>query len=661
MLMYPSVLTPVEISSVENDIQIKENKFGNILNERLIHENGIIIEPQSSSKPNDIIIHAPPGPSVIGSSNITYEIGSINNEISWTIDAKQNFNYEIFNNSISQVNVTNLDKSITSITYNVDGLSIGIYNFTLISWKTSGSDPSIPASIFVTVTQDNPPTIQALVNLVPSNLVVYEVGDTGYEIQWNITDGSPANYSIFNNSVEIDNGNWVSGVLVNVSVDGLGLGYYNFTIFANDTSGNSQTNYVNVTVANIITPSISSPIDFSYEEGSTGNFINWTATDNSPDKLMIFRNTTSIVNNTWVSNGIISTNIDGYSLGVYNYTIYLNDTDGNEIIDTVFVTVVDTTPPNINNPPDIPFAEGQSGFFILWNASDTHNFTYYVYLENIPLTNANWTSNEWINITIGETTFGNYNYTISVYDESLNSAVDTVIVDIFDPNQPIVLGLTSKTTFEQEDANNELTWNLKDDNPDYYRILRNGTQVQTNLWQSNDNVTINIMDLVIGTYNYTIIATDLSNNNATMTLIISVVDTTLPILVSSPDDISYYVNSTGNTLVWDFTDLNPDIYKIYVNSSFNFQNPWSNSVSISISVDNKDPGVYIYEIHVLDTSGNTHIDTVTVTVLSLQQTLQPLFSSDLFASVHEGDVDTITGIWETVSNEVVLNGTINLF
>ncbi|GAI85292.1 unnamed protein product, partial [marine sediment metagenome] len=48
--------------------------------------------------------------------------------------------------------------------------------------------------------------------------------------------------------VEVESGSYTSGVPIVYDIDGLSIGVYNFTIFANDTGGNEETDLVWLTV-----------------------------------------------------------------------------------------------------------------------------------------------------------------------------------------------------------------------------------------------------------------------------------------------------------------------------------------------------------------------------------------------------------------------------
>ena len=81
------------------------------------------------------------------------------------------------------------------------------------------------------------------------------------------------------------------------------------------------------------------PRTYEMTNGSSGNVLNWTATDRTPAFYEIYVNGTLKVNGTWSSGTPIEYNIDTFDMGTYNVTIILHDDAGNQAKDTVTVVV----------------------------------------------------------------------------------------------------------------------------------------------------------------------------------------------------------------------------------------------------------------------------------------------------------------------------------
>ncbi|MBN2228803.1 MAG: hypothetical protein JW779_04345 [Candidatus Thorarchaeota archaeon] len=87
-------------------------------------------------------------------------------------------------------------------------------------------------------------------------------------------------------------------------------------------------------------PIVSSVEGITYVEGTTGNVIVWEVSDDNPNLYKIYKDTesTPFVTNSW-NGSDITQNVDGLSVGTYNYTLWLYDCSGNSAMSSVIVTV----------------------------------------------------------------------------------------------------------------------------------------------------------------------------------------------------------------------------------------------------------------------------------------------------------------------------------
>jgi len=90
-------------------------------------------------------------PKVLSANNITYVQGSTGNEILWEVTDEDPLNYTIYRNG-NLVETDDWDG--LSIAHNVDGLSAGTYNYTLV--LTDASRHRVINVVWVTVIQSMP-------------------------------------------------------------------------------------------------------------------------------------------------------------------------------------------------------------------------------------------------------------------------------------------------------------------------------------------------------------------------------------------------------------------------------------------------------------------------------------------------------------------------
>ncbi len=263
--------------------------------------------------------------------DIIYFEGTTGHSIDWTPSDDHPVSYEIFlNGSLVKSGLWN--SSSESISILIDGLDLGIYNYTIVVMDIGENVAT--DDVIVTVIDGTTPVIDH-----PTD-VEYSEGTTGHEITWTPTDAHPVSYAIYLDDVLVKSGLWNSSSdSITIVVDGLALGEYNYTIAVTDIGGNVGTDEVTVTVIDDIDPTIDNPLDIQYEFGTTGHNITWIADDLHPDSYEIRRNGTLVESDDWTGSSIV-VDVDGNDIGVHIYTITVWDTSGNSVSDSVIVVVV---------------------------------------------------------------------------------------------------------------------------------------------------------------------------------------------------------------------------------------------------------------------------------------------------------------------------------
>lgn len=313
-------------------------------------------------------------PELDAPSDQTLEAGYNNQNITWTPTERTNGTDEYFIYRNDSLVENGTWTNITAIVFDLDpyNLSLGLWNYTIFINDTV--NVSATDLVWITVQDTTNPVLDS-----PSD-VSYAFGVTGNWINWTATDYLPMNYTVYRNGTDIANGTWLSSVPINISVDGLAVGVYNYTISVNDTSNNLDSDEVIVTVTG--DPVLDSPSDVAYTVDDTGNWINWTATDTDPANYTIYRNGSDIENGTWTSGVPINVSVDGLAIGVYNYTILVNDTSNNQASDLVYVTVSSSI-------------ETSTGYFVIPSNRDYYPETV------LTLRMANLTEDDYYGILIG--------------------------------------------------------------------------------------------------------------------------------------------------------------------------------------------------------------------------------------------------------------------
>ncbi|MBA7516736.1 hypothetical protein ES705_08784 [subsurface metagenome] len=350
----------------------------------------------------------------------TFEWGSVDWSSSYLlqVDTSTTFSSLIINETILA----------PTTTYTlISDLSDGLYY-----WRVAAIDSEEDLGTFASYRSFSlntaPPTIDS-----PDN-ITYEQGQTGYSITWNPTDSAPNYYIITKDGGFLESGPW-SGSSITIVVDDLHVGTYIYLCNVYDEYGNNVSDSVKVEVFDTTIPLINENDDFSYEQGTTGLNITWIATDLNFDSYVCYIN--DIASNwgyIWTSGYPIVIYLDDYDLsaGIYNITIEVGDAYGNNATDTVFVTVTDTTAPNIDEPENIEYGEGTTGNNIAWTATDYNSGTYVIYWNDTEVDSGTWLSGTPIVFDLDALSLsaGIHNITIVVSDAYGNNVTDTVIVTV---------------------------------------------------------------------------------------------------------------------------------------------------------------------------------------------------------------------------------------
>ena len=289
--------------------------------------------------------------------NLSYYFGTTGHAITWTHNTSNPDSFCLFRNGTS-VDSRPWDGSPIEVA--IDGLDVGIHNFTLCANNTSGY--TAIDTVYVQVFEGAP-----IINH-PSD-ISYEIGTIGNEIVWSPISGSPDSYELYLNESLIDSSLW-DGSLVVVNVDGLSEGVYNYTLMVFDSNANSVHDTVFVTVLAAEAPTIDQPQDLQYMIGTTGHSITWSPSDYSPNSYEVYRNGTLIESDSWDGSQII-VNVDGLDVGTHNFTLRVLDAGGRHTCDTVFVSVSINAEhmPKWLDIPGLQFAE--QGSFYRYDANAT--------------------------------------------------------------------------------------------------------------------------------------------------------------------------------------------------------------------------------------------------------------------------------------------------
>jgi len=273
------------------------------------------------------------------------------------------------------------------------------------------------------------------------------------------------------------------------------------------------------------------------------------------------------------------------------------------------------TAPTLDSPADISFLEGQYSGSILWNVFDDNPDYYEIWLNGYPITQADWMPDEvQVFVELAGLTPGTYEYTLILYDEDGLTTSDTVIVTVYPDTTPPEFQYYWGTLYYFGDIDNFVVWGIYDENPLYYEIYVDGMLLGSNAWnEATFEVVLNVDGLEVGVHQYELKIYAIGGSaNAWVEVI--VLPDTVPV-VTSPEDISCYYESTNNAINWEATDPYLSYYLVMMNGIYYDGGEFTSTTeTITVNIDGLDLGIYEFTLLVSNEGANT-TDTVIVTVM----------------------------------------------
>ncbi|MCH8907358.1 MAG: hypothetical protein IH840_09745, partial [Candidatus Heimdallarchaeota archaeon] len=563
----------------------------------------------------------------------TFDYGASISLVSWSAMDLFPYTYQVSFGATLIASDTWNDGEILNFDIAFLKLGIGSHNFDVRVFDTSGNF----ATGMLTVQIVSPPNP----TIIGFGDVTEETGTLLAHLEWIPSSSIPDYYDLQHDGRLISSGPWSSGEVLSFDINdiSLQLGDHVYRLFVYDELGNFADDVVVVTVSDSVSPSINPGGDVTIETGTVNNVLLWDLTDFHPDTYELSFQGTVIETGTWLSGDSFLVNLDHLTLdlGIYVYELRVNDTTGNERVESSTVFVVDTTSPTISSPNDLTLESGFPIPLISWDVFDFQPQNYEIYLVQPDVSieiieTGTWGSD--LSLTIDGIILNNiglYQFTLVLFDTSRNSNSDTVVVVVEDS---FAASLTSPgdQTIESGSVGKTLSWTAVDPNPLIYQIFKDSTMVDQGFWSSSVPISISLDDitLLLGDHVYTIHVYDEFANLIIDTVFVRIEDTTNPDL-TSPLDFNVELGSLGNLIIWIPSDLHADTYELYLLEDSQLsvlidEGGWFTNQPLEFSVDflSLQLGEYEFTLFVHDTTGNSNSDLVMIIV---EDTIAPSISS----------------------------------
>lgn len=605
--------TNVDIGKAGRSMVIKIRDLGILGDFGLLQVDWIIVRNINGTDP---IISFSSLPKINGPNDFTIKYGDSGYIILWTISESNPTNYTVFSNG----SVFSIGNYTDSVFVSLNGLIAGYYNFTLIVTNNLGltSKDEVWINVIPSIPDTSPPIISS------PNDIILENGSLGYKIIWNSFDDHPWSVMVTRNNSTLLDTPWV-GNDIEISLDNLDVGIYEFNCSLTDEKGNSVWDLVVVTIIPVqpdnSPPTINPLSPVTIEVGTTGNNLSWICFDTHPFVYRITVNEIEVIFSPWHGENI-TYNLDYLEVGNWKINLTVWDLVGNNITSSVEVTVIpllDFVTPTASSPADIYVTENMTGR-IVWEVNDEHPGVYSIYKNGSLIIDKQPWFNGIIEYKFSLLSLGTWEFNLTIWDIGGNSVWSIAIVNVisgseFDTSPPLIASIPNQNIIFGT-SGNFIVFYLFDENPSRYAVLVNESLIAENEWIfPNIKVKMSLDNLSVGIFAVKFIAWDIFEKNSSITIKVTVSGgDTDPPTISSPPDIKIE-KGEGASIKWNVSDRNPSTYEIILLSSGEIVSSgnWSTK---TINYDYKGilNGSFTYRCIVYDLYGNMAQDDVTIYV-----------------------------------------------
>lgn len=448
-------------------------------------------------------------------------------------------------------------------------------------------------------------------------------------------------------------------------------------------------------------PSISSPSDMTYENGTVNKKIVWNSTDPSPKNYTVTRNGTIHKSGSWsggaievLLNHLYTEKLVSTLPALFVFVCKVFNTSNESVSDEVLVTLIaDTTSPIISAPANFSYEEGSFGHTVTWNITESNPDFY-----NVTRTSNETTSNRTVvksgqfygaNISInvdGLNATHWYVYTLFVNDTLKHNATSSVNVTVYLDVTPPTVTQPDDLTFEFGSRGHKIVWHVYDSNPKNYTVrvttlytnssygnvsaFHSPTNITMASWtfidpEGND-VTTSLDSIFLGNYTFTILLFDKYGRNNTDSLNVTIYKDIRAPVVTGKAYLGYEEGYKGNYLNWSADESNPRSYNLTRDGAVLMNGTWRGE-NLSVNVDRLSVGIHVYNMTLTDFFNQSAVTVTTVNVtadahiptvsgFAVIQSFTTGYANNLTVQVYCWDINNISSIrveWGLDTNHTV--------
>ncbi|MHA1576563.1 MAG: hypothetical protein ACTSU3_04310, partial [Candidatus Thorarchaeota archaeon] len=291
---------------------------------------------------------------------------------------------------------------------------------------------------------------------------------------------------------------------------------------------------------------------------------------------------------------------DSIGVGMWGYNLTLI---GSDIRD-----------PIITGPDDQSYLIGTENITLTWQISDEYPDDFAILVDGVTNTTVDWTNQTEYVFNATGLAIAVYNITLVANDQNDNSESNTVMVTIYEDDDPIIEG-PDDIEYYYTETGFSLRWNITDEYVRNYTITLDDDELESGAIDSSfPFIQISVDGLDIGVHEYVFMANDTSGNFANDSVTVTVVsDDVAPVITYEPGTIAYAQGDENIIRNWTAVDEYMDHYVIKVDGFVIVSELWD-SETIDFDFSGLVAGAHTVELTVYDLGGNSDSSVVEVLV-----------------------------------------------
>ncbi|MCK5216635.1 MAG: PGF-pre-PGF domain-containing protein, partial [Methanosarcinales archaeon] len=254
-----------------------------------------------------------------------------------------------------------------------------------------------------------------------------------------------------------------------------------------------------------------------------------------------------------------------------------------------------------------------------------------------------------ITVLIDTSATGTQTYSLFANDISGNEASDEVGVTVTITSSDVIApAITNPTdvTIDQGDEDRNIVWTITESNPGMCWVYKNGEElIAPRSYHNGDEITVPIDTSATGTQTYSLFASDISGNEASDEVDVTVTVTSSDIIapaITNPTDVTIDQGDEDRNIVWTITESNPGMCWVYKNGEeLIAPRSYHDGDEITVLIDTSATGTQTYSLFANDISGNEASNQVEVII---SDKVAPVIDLTSFEKIKIGTSGNITWI-----------------